>query len=72
MADIAPLAPLVDTSAAKLQPLQAEPEAEISRAARLTGGLAPSALAGAYLDWVTHLAVAPGRQMQLLHYHYVF
>jgi polyhydroxyalkanoate synthase len=80
---MADTAPLVDTSAAKLQPLQAEPETEISRAApaanalpdldrtlhaamaRLTGGLAPSALAGAYLDWMTHLAVAPGRQMQL-------
>ena len=33
--------------------------------ARLTGGLAPSALAGAYLDWMTHLAAAPGKQMQL-------
>jgi Poly-beta-hydroxybutyrate polymerase N terminal len=80
---MADMAPLVDTSAAKLQPFQAEPEAEISQAApvanslpdfdrtlhaataRLTGGLAPSALAGAYLDWMTHLAVAPGRQMQL-------
>ena len=80
---MADTAPLVDTSAAKLQPLQREPEAETSPAApatnvlpdldrtlhaamaRLTGGLAPSALAGAYLDWMTHLAVAPGRQMQL-------
>ena len=33
--------------------------------ARLTGGFAPSALAGAYLDWITHLAANPGRRMQL-------
>jgi poly[(R)-3-hydroxyalkanoate] polymerase subunit PhaC len=33
--------------------------------ARLTGGLAPSALAGAYLDWAVHLAAAPGKQFEL-------
>jgi polyhydroxyalkanoate synthase len=33
--------------------------------ARLTGGLAPSALAGAYLDWLVHLAVSPGKQFEL-------
>ena len=32
---------------------------------RLTGGLAPSALAGAYLDWAVHLLVAPGKQAAL-------
>ena len=80
---MADTAPLVDTSAAKLQPLHREPEAETSPAApatnvlpdldrtlhaamaRLTGGLAPSALAGAYLDWMTHLAVTPGRRIRL-------
>ena len=33
--------------------------------APLTGGLAPSALAAAYFDWMTHLAAAPGKQIQL-------
>ncbi len=33
--------------------------------ARLTGGLAPSALAGAYLDWAVHLAASPGKQCEL-------
>ncbi len=32
---------------------------------RLTGGLSPSALAAAYLDWATHLAFSPGKQFQL-------
>ncbi len=32
---------------------------------RLSGGLAPSALAGAYLDWAVHLLVAPGKQAAL-------
>ena len=30
--------------------------------ARVTGGLPPSALAGAYLDWAVHLAASPGKQ----------
>jgi polyhydroxyalkanoate synthase len=32
---------------------------------RLTGGLSPAALGAAYLDWAVHLAVSPGRQLQL-------
>ena len=34
--------------------------------ARFTAGLSPAALAQAYLDWATHLANAPGKQMQLV------
>jgi polyhydroxyalkanoate synthase subunit PhaC len=33
--------------------------------ARLTWGLAPSALAGAFLDWAVHLAASPGKQLEL-------
>jgi polyhydroxyalkanoate synthase len=33
--------------------------------ARLTGGLSPAALAGAYFDWATHLLFSPGKQAQL-------
>ena len=46
----------------------AEPLARIidrtlhAQAARLTGGLAPSALWAAYLDWAAHLALSPGQQ----------
>ena len=35
-------------------------------AARFTLGLSPAALAEAYLDWVTHLAFSPGKQLQLV------
>ena len=35
-------------------------------AARFTVGLSPSALAGAYWDWATHLALSPGKQSQLV------
>ncbi len=35
-------------------------------AARFTGGLSPAALVAAYMDWATHLAVSPGKQMQLV------
>jgi polyhydroxyalkanoate synthase len=34
--------------------------------ARFTNGLSPAALAYAYLDWATHLAYAPGKQLQLM------
>nr|WP_281249201.1 alpha/beta fold hydrolase [Acuticoccus yangtzensis] len=34
-------------------------------AAKLTMGLSPAALAGAYLDWASHLAFSPGKQMEL-------
>ena len=33
--------------------------------ASLTGGLSPIALAEAWFDWVSHLAISPGRQMEL-------
>ncbi len=32
---------------------------------RLTLGLSPAALSGAYLDWLAHLTAAPGKQLQL-------
>jgi len=34
--------------------------------ARFTFGLSPAALAKAYFDWATHLAVSPGKQLQLV------
>lgn len=33
--------------------------------ARFTLGLSPAALMGAYLDWATHLAFSPGKQIEL-------
>lgn len=33
--------------------------------ARFTAGMSPAAMAEAYLDWVTHLAYAPGKRLQL-------
>jgi polyhydroxyalkanoate synthase len=33
--------------------------------ARLTAGLSPAAVAGAFLDWATHLALSPGKWAQL-------
>ena len=35
--------------------------------ARLTAGLSPMAVAGAYLDWAAHFATAPGKQVQVAH-----
>jgi hypothetical protein len=34
---------------------------------RMTLGLSPMALAQAYFDWLAHLAVSPGKQLQLWH-----
>jgi polyhydroxyalkanoate synthase subunit PhaC len=33
--------------------------------ARLTGGISPVALSLAYIDWASHLASAPERQMEI-------
>ncbi len=33
--------------------------------AKLTLGLSPTSLIGAYLDWATHLAASPGKRLQL-------
>ncbi len=33
--------------------------------AKLTFGLSPASLAGAYLDWAAHLATSPGKRLQL-------
>ena len=37
-----------------------------ARVASLTGGMSPVAVAGAMLDWSMHLAMSPGRQLELL------
>jgi Poly-beta-hydroxybutyrate polymerase N terminal len=34
--------------------------------ARLTAGLAPSALAGVFFDWIVHLAASPGKRLELV------
>ena len=36
-----------------------------SSIAKLTLGLSPTSLIGAYLDWATHLAASPGKRLQL-------
>ncbi|WP_081928855.1 alpha/beta fold hydrolase [Microvirga sp. BSC39] len=33
--------------------------------ARLTGGLSPAAVAGAFMDWAVHMAISPGKQVEL-------
>ena len=33
--------------------------------ARLTQGISPASIVGAYLDWLTHLAMSPGKQQEL-------
>ncbi|WP_262268682.1 PHA/PHB synthase family protein [Microvirga yunnanensis] len=33
--------------------------------ARLTGGLSPAAIVDAYMDWAAHLAISPGKQVEL-------
>ena len=36
-----------------------------ARMGKFTMGLSPAALAGAYLDWLAHLATSPGKQFEL-------
>lgn len=37
-----------------------------SQLARFTHGVSPASLGGAYLDWLTHLMLSPGKQHELL------
>ena len=54
---------VVQPASADLEPLARVIDRTLhAQAARLTGGLAPSALWAAYLDWATHLALSPGQQ----------
>jgi polyhydroxyalkanoate synthase len=72
--DAPPAAPHRATPEALVEPSSARaPEAETQRLDRLfhaatvdaTGGLSPVSLALAWADWAWHLAVSPGRQMEL-------
>ena len=57
--------PRRDADAAVRASLQDADHAFRANLASLTGGLAPGALAGAYFDWATHLALSPGKQLEL-------
>ena len=37
-----------------------------AKLARLTQGLSPASLASAYMDWLVHLAMSPGKQQELM------
>jgi poly[(R)-3-hydroxyalkanoate] polymerase subunit PhaC len=66
---------LVHTVGRRMQPTSgrrsaARPPQDLDHAvragiARVTGGLAPTALAGAFFDWAVHLAASPGKQFEL-------
>ncbi|EEX08480.1 poly-beta-hydroxybutyrate polymerase [Ruegeria lacuscaerulensis ITI-1157] len=45
--------------------LQALDRALKAQMAKFTAGLSPAGLAGAYLDWLAHLATSPGKQVNL-------
>ena len=51
------------------EPAPANPldQAVHAQMARFTQGLSPASLIGAYTDWLVHLAIAPGKQQELLH-----
>jgi hypothetical protein len=51
----------------ELEPSHAQNQDRMLHAAiaRATYGLSPASLIAAYMDWVTHLAISPGKQQQL-------
>jgi polyhydroxyalkanoate synthase subunit PhaC len=66
--DSLPAEPAIQQVAAPSEDAQPEPY-PVDRAfhamlARLTGGISPVALSLAYLDWASHLAAAPQRQLE--------
>lgn len=67
----APRAELPFSRADANLPLTTELGEDLDRAfhaglARLTAGLSPAALIGAYLDWATHFSAAPGKHLELV------
>jgi polyhydroxyalkanoate synthase len=64
----APTGPAGSRDNRTLSPMTAFTDASerVAAMARLTGGLSPNALALAYLDWATHLAATPRKQVELL------
>jgi hypothetical protein len=69
-----PLSQPIGPSEPLLQPSSIKPEETSyvgldrtfkANLARLTHGLTPAGLARAYFDWLTHLMLAPGKQLQL-------
>ncbi|MFT4065949.1 PHA/PHB synthase family protein [Paraburkholderia sp.] len=58
-------APDIPPVPASSEPFRALDHAKEAFIARLSGGLSPAALALAWADWLIHLAVAPGKQLEL-------
>ena len=57
-----PNCPMMPNSIGSGTPSTMPPHAGL---ARLTGGLSPAALSDAYMDWAVHLAISPGKQVEL-------
>ncbi len=58
-------APAARTPAPDGDPLELLDRALKACMAKATGGLSPAAIVGAYHDWLAHLAISPGKQLQL-------
>jgi polyhydroxyalkanoate synthase len=56
--------PMVLTEAVQA-PLQALDKTVHAHLGKLTGGLSPESIGSAWLDWLSHLAVSPGKQQAL-------
>ncbi|TLM99903.1 poly-beta-hydroxybutyrate polymerase, partial [bacterium] len=70
--DTSALLPLIAPSAQTLKPLQADCATQRldqhvhAAIAQFTNSLSPLTLAMAMIDWAGHLAVSPGKQLELL------
>jgi polyhydroxyalkanoate synthase subunit PhaC len=62
---VAPCAPAPGTGEVPQPETDAADRAFHAMLARLTGGISPVALSLAFIDWASHLASAPQRQMQI-------
>ena len=59
--------PTVDPEKTKpLEPFEMLDRMAHAAVAKATSGLSPSVLAEAWMDWATHLAVSPGKQLHLM------
>jgi polyhydroxyalkanoate synthase len=62
----APARPAAERSTPGFHGLRALDRAFKANLARLTNGISPAGMAALYVDWLAHLALSPGKQLELV------
>ena len=67
--DSLPPTPVLEPSSTPQSfPLEDFDRAYRAQLAHLTQGISPASLVSAYMDWLVHLSISPGKQIELMHF----